>query len=56
MVKVKAESEKGERGLIHTRNCFNKDAGELAIFEEEIVGPLQRGLELSQGADRVCGG
>jgi len=56
MVKVKAESEKGERGLIHTRNRFNKDAGELAIFEEEIVGPLQRGLELSQGAHCVCGG
>ena len=56
MVKVKAESEKGERGLICPRNCFNKNAGEFAIFEEEIVGPLQRGLELSQGAHRVCGG
>jgi hypothetical protein len=56
LVKVKADSEKGERGLIHPRNRFNKNAGELAIFEEEIVGPLQRGLELSQGADCVCGG
>ena len=56
MVKVQAESEKRERGLIHPRNCFNKNASELAIFEEEIVGPLQRGLELSQGAHRICGG
>ena len=56
MVKVEAESEKGEQGLIHTRNRFNKNAGELAILEEKIVGPLQPGLELSQGADRVCGG
>jgi hypothetical protein len=56
MVKVKAESEKRERGLICPRNRFNKNAGELAIFEEEIVGPLQRGLELSQGAHRICGG
>jgi hypothetical protein len=53
LVKVKAESEKGERGLIHPRNRFNKNAGELAIFEEEVVGPLQRGLELSQGAHCV---
>jgi hypothetical protein len=56
MVKVKAESEKSERGLIHTRNRFNKNAGELAIFEEEIVGPLQRGLELSQCAHCIRGG
>jgi hypothetical protein len=56
MVKVKAESEKGERGLIHPRNRFNKNAGELAILEEKIVGPFQCGFELSQGADRVCGG
>jgi hypothetical protein len=56
LVKVTAEPEKGERGLIHPRNRFNKNAGELAILEEEIVGPLQRGLELSQGADCVCGG
>jgi hypothetical protein len=56
MVKVKAESEKGERGLIHPRNRFNKNAGELAIFKEKIVGPLQRWLDLSQGADCVCGG
>ena len=54
LVKIEAESEKGERGLIHPRNCFNKNAGELAIFEEEIVGPLQRGLELSEGAHRIC--
>ena len=56
MVKVKAESEKSERGLIQPRNRFNKNAGELAIFKEEIVGPLQRGLELGQGADRIGGG
>ena len=56
MVKVETESEKRERGLIHPRNRFNKNAGELVIFEEEIVGPLQRGLELSQGAHRICGG
>jgi hypothetical protein len=56
LVKVKAESEKGERGLIHPRNRFNKNAGELAILEEKIVGPLQCGLELSQGANRICGG
>jgi hypothetical protein len=56
LVKVKAESEKGEQGLIHTRNRFNKNAGELAILEEKIVGPLQCGLELSQGANRICGG
>jgi hypothetical protein len=56
LLEIETESEKGERGLIHPRNRFNKNAGELAILEEEIVGPLQRGLELSQGADRVCGG
>jgi hypothetical protein len=56
LVKIEPESEKGERGLIHPRNRFNKNAGELAILEEKIVGPLQCGLELSQGAQRVCGG
>jgi hypothetical protein len=56
LVKVKAKSDKGERGLIQPRNRFNKNAGELAIFEEKIVGPFQCGLELSQGADCVCGG
>jgi hypothetical protein len=56
MVKVEAESKKGERGLIHPRNRFNKNAGKLTIFEKEVVGPLQCGLELSEGANRVCGG
>ena len=32
---------------------FDQNAGELAIFEEEVVRPLQGGLELGQGADGI---
>ena len=35
------------------RDGFDQNAGELAIFEEEIVGPLEVGLELGQGANGI---
>ena len=53
VVKIQAEAEQGKGRLVGARDGFDQNAGELAIFEEEIVRPLQGGLELGQGADGI---
>ena len=56
MVKIQAEAEQGKGRLVGARDGFDQNAGELAIFEEEIVRPFEGGLELGQGTDGVgCG-
>jgi len=55
-MEIEAEAEQGKGRLVGAGDGFDQNAGELAIFEEEIVRPLQGGLELGQGADGIgCG-
>ena len=52
-MEIEAEAKQGEGRLVGARDGFDQNAGELAIFEEEIVRPLEVGLELGQGADGI---
>ena len=52
-MEIEAEAEQGKGRLVGAGDGFDQNAGELAIFEEEIVRPLQGGLELGQGADGI---
>ena len=55
-MKIQAEAEQGEGRLVGAGDGFDQNTGELAIFEEEIVRPLQGRLELGEGANRIgCG-
>lgn len=56
VVKVEAEPDQRERGLLGPGDGFNEDTSKLAIFKEEIVGPFQRRREMGEGADGVGGG
>jgi hypothetical protein len=56
LVKVKAEAEEGERGLIGPGDGFDEEASEFAILEKEIVGPFEGGFDFGEGADGVGGG
>jgi len=53
LMEIEAEAEQGKGRLVGAGDGFDQNAGELAIFEEEIVRPLQGGLELGQGADGI---
>ena len=52
-MEIQAEAEQGEGWLVRAGDGFHQNAAELAIFEEEVVRPLQGGLELGQGADGI---
>ena len=52
-MEIEAEAEQGKGRLVGARDGFDQNAGELAIFEEEIVRPLEGGLELGQGANGI---
>ena len=53
LMEIEAEAEQGKGRLVGAGDGFDQNAGELAIFEEEIVGPLEVGLELGQGANGI---
>jgi hypothetical protein len=55
LVKVKAEAEEGERGLVGAGDGFDEKACEFAILEKEIVGPFEGGFDFGEGADGVGG-
>ena len=54
-MKVKAEAEEGERGLVGAGDGFDEKACEFAILEKEIVGPFEGGFDFGEGADGVGG-
>ena len=52
-MEIEAEAEQGKGRLVGAGDGFDQNAGELAIFEEEIVRPLEGGHESGQGANGI---
>ena len=53
MGEVEAESQNGEGETTRARDSFDQQAGQLLTFPKEVVGPLEAGLQMGEGADRI---
>jgi len=53
LMEIQAKAKEGEGGEVFAGDSFDKQAGELAVLEKEIIRPFEEGGNTREGVDSI---
>ena len=53
LMEIQPEAKEGEGGKVFAGDSFDKQAGELAVLEKEIIRPFEEGGNTREGVDSI---